>query len=116
MTRAMVKPDADQAMALGKSSLGTRLGSTACCAGFWKAREMPNRMSSAMISGKLSIPAKVMANRPIAHRVCNEMQKMMMRMRATRSATKPDSRNSAANGANWASPTRPRSSWLPVIR
>ena len=114
--RAIWKPVADQAMAFARSSFGTRFGTIAICAGAWNARATPNNARIASIAPKPMPPVQVPHSSAAAQTVCRDTQAKMIRIRGSRSAATPETRNNSAKGANWANPIRPRFNSLDVSR
>jgi hypothetical protein len=100
------------AMAPARSCGGTRFGNRDCDAGPMKARAMPNRRSSAKIAPTDRPPNTDRASSPATAMPSTTWQIAKMARRLKRSAVAPVTSTRSGAGANWISPTRPRSNGL----
>ena len=104
-----------KAMARGSSAGGTSSGTSACCAGIWKARTAPSTTDSA--SSSVRCDSAVEGRRrpaPAPPAPAAATQAATMRARWWRSTTWPATSTSASAGRNCSSPTSPRSQAEPV--
>ena len=103
-----------KAMARGSRPAGTSSGTSACCAGIWKARTAPSTTDSASSNVRCDRPSKGAAASTSATSPCAATHSATMRARWWRSTTWPATSTSASAGRNCSSPTSPRSQAEPV--
>ena len=101
-------------MARGSSTGGTSNGTSACCAGIWKARTAPSTTDSASSSVRCDSASKGAAASASATRPCAATHSATMRARWCRSTTWPATSTRARAGRNCSRPTSPRSQAEPV--
>src|ERR1700681_1012755 len=105
---AICQADEFQAMALARSSVGTRFATSDCEAGLRKARAVPKTTRRAKISPTLMVPAAVRARKSAATRPSAAWQMETIARRLKRSEAVPVTRTRRSEGVNCTSPKKDR--------